>query len=232
MDSMLEVCVDSLQSALVAEEAGAQRIELCHSLEVGGVSPCESLIQSVRRSIQLPLIVLIRARAGNFVFHAAEIDQMICDSKRALELGADGIAIGGLLPANDLDISFLETVARSIPKCELVMHRAFDEVRDPRCALRQLTELGFQRVLTSGGPIHAMDGIEILKSLNAWSNQLIEILPGGGIGPSNAYEVISRSGCRQLHGSFRNGKPESSGATLPNSLAIRETLAILNRYLA
>ena len=116
---MLEVCVDTIQAAIIAEKGGANRIELCAALDLGGVTPSGPLISAVRRSTQLPLIVLVRSRAGDFFFDDLDRDLMVEEAKQAIELGADGIAVGGLVATMDLDLTFLRTIVNALPKLDI-----------------------------------------------------------------------------------------------------------------
>jgi copper homeostasis protein len=229
---MLEVCVDTVQAASIAVLAGAQRIELCERLSVGGVTPSASLISEVRKAVKVPLIVLIRSRAGNFEFSDDEVEQMIYESQHAIRLGADGVAIGGLLPGGSLDTRFLNLIASSQPKCELVMHRAFDGVRDPIQSIEDLIAIGFRRILTSGGPLRAIDGVNNLKKWNECACNRVELLPAGGVLASNALEILTGSQCRQLHGSFRMPNDGNQNNMLPDSIGVRTTRQILDDYLA
>ena len=224
---MLEVCVDTVQAAVIAEEAGADRVELCLALHLGGVTPSGPLVTAVRRSIQLPLVVLIRSRAGNFLYDERECELMIQEAKQAIELGADGIAIGGLVETMDLHLTFLRSITKALPKSQLVMHRAFDRVRDPHDGLESLIELGFKRILTSGGPDMAIDGVACLRRLIELANGRIEILPAGGVAPSNALEILTTCRATQLHGSFRAPTHGSSTSMLPCKTAIEQTKSIL-----
>ena len=229
---MLEVCVDTIQAAIIAEKGGANRIELCSALDLGGVTPSGPLILAVRRSISLPLIVLIRSRAGDFHYDELDCDLMVEEAKQAVKLGADGIAVGGLVVSMDLDLTFLRSIVNALPKCQLVMHRAFDHVREPLVALESLVELGFTRILTSGGPEMAIDGVDALRRLCECAQGRIEILPAGGIGPANALEILTKSGANQLHGSFRESRDGKTGGgkvieMLPKLASIQHMRAIL-----
>ncbi len=224
---MLEVCVDTIQAAILAEKAGADRIELCSALDLGGVTPSGPLVSAVRRAIKLPLIVLIRSRAGDFLYEELECELMIQEAKQAIECGADGIAIGGLIASRELNVPFLLAVVNALPKCQLVMHRAFDQVRDPSAALGKLIDLGFTRILTSGGPKMAIDGVQNLRRLSEWAQSRIEILPAGGVAPANAKEILAECCARQLHGSFRASAYGNGTVRLPDPLAISQTKAIL-----
>ena len=230
---MLEVCVDTIQGAIAAQKAGADRIELCSALELGGVTPSGPFVSAVRREIQLPLIVLIRARAGEFVFDASEQELMIAEAKQAVELGADGVAIGGLVDSGDLDLKLLRSAAAALPKSQLVMHRAFDYVREPIQTLEQLIEIGFTRILTSGGRDTALKGVFELKQLVESARSRIEILPAGGIRSDNAMEILSgccTRGLGQLHGSFRQALTKGNGFALPDPAEINLSKAVLTLF--
>jgi len=226
---MLEVCVDTIQAAILAQRAGADRIELCSALDLGGVTPSGPLVAAVRSAITVPLIVLIRSRAGDFQYEALECELMIQEAKQAIECGADGIAIGGLTASRDLNIPFLLAVLNALPKCQLVMHRAFDQVRDPLTALEKLIDLGFTRILTSGGPEMAIDGVENLRCLSERAQARIEILPAGGVAPANAEEILAKGFASRLHGSFRAPiqRKDKMSVRLPDPIAIGKTKAIL-----
>jgi len=227
---MLEVCVDTIQAAKIAAKAGADRIELCSVLEMGGVTPSGPLVSAVRRAIELPLIVLIRSRPGEFVYSEDDCELMIQEAQTAIELGADGVAVGALTPSLDLHLTFLRTIASALPKCQLVMHRAFDSVRDPLAALECLVELSFTRILTSGGGEFAIDGTDALRRFSNLANGRIEILPAGGVAPSNALAILKETGVNQLHGSFRISSSGEIKSKLPSAQAIQQTKMIVDGF--
>lgn len=213
----LEVCVDSLVATRIAVEAGADRIELCSALETGGVTPSSALIRQVRSSMTLPLIVLIRCRTGDFVYDPSERELMLAEASDAFTSGADGIAVGGLLGTHELDLGFLHSIRQQHPSKQVVMHRAFDHVHDRDRALTQLIQLGFDRILTSGGAPTAESGISELAKLQSAAGDQLEILPAAGISDQNCDAILNETGCRQLHGSFR----KSGHSGLPDPQAIR-----------
>lgn len=201
---MLEVCVDTVQAAVAAYEAGAGRIELCSALDVGGVTPCQSLIRAVRRRIDCPLVVLIRPRTGDFVYDQSECEQSLESIHIALGCGADGVVVGALQADNKLDLLTLSAQRIAAAGFQLIMHRAFDFVDEPQLAIDQLIEIGFDRILTSGGPSgHVMNHLESLRDCIDYARDRIVIMPGGGVTTANAAQVLSATGCCQLHGSFR-----------------------------
>lgn len=209
---MLEICVDNVRAAVTAYQAGAQRLELCAALDIGGVTPCSALVQAVRSHVSCPLIVLIRPRGGNFVYDEWEVEQALASMSEAISCGAEGVAVGGLTQSRELDLALLQAIARhNAEKVQLVMHRAFDLVFNPAEALEQLVTLGFDRVLTSGGPAgDAPQNTLALKSLNMQASGRIAIMPGGGVRADNVHFVLEGTGCCEVHGSFRSPDRDSS----------------------
>ncbi|MFN7731865.1 MAG: copper homeostasis protein CutC [Pirellula sp.] len=204
---VLEVCVQSPEDAVLAAAAGADRIELCEDLTCDGLTPRREWIEQVRSQLTIPVIVLIRCRDGGFVYNANDRAVMLEQASVALAAGADGIAIGACLAGGRLDGEFLRAVAQAVraqrPQSQLVMHRAFDTLLDPDLAVRQLIDLGFDRILTSGGAASAVQGVERLRTLQGRHGDRIEVLPAGGICSDNAAMILEATGCWQLHGSMR-----------------------------
>ena len=187
-------------------------------------------MSAIRSAIKVPLIVLIRSRSGDFLYEELECELMVQEAKQAIECGADGIAIGGLIASRELNIPFLQAVMNTLPKCQGVMHRAFDQVLDPATALEKLIDLGFTRILTSGGPKMAIDGVQKLRRLQEWAQTRIEILPAGGVSQANAEEILAKSCARQLHGSFRSSVHDTGPVQLPDPIAISQTKAMLSAF--
>lgn len=223
---MLEVCVDTVSAADAACAAGAGRIELCSALDVGGVTPCQSLIQAVRRRITCPLVVLIRPRTGDFVYDESEREQAVESIHIALGSGADGVVVGALTAHDQLDLPYLNTMRLAAGEYQLVMHRAFDFAQQPTLAIDQLVELGFDRILTSGGPSgHVMSHVESLRRIIECAQQRIEVMPGGGVNATNAAALIQACHCRQLHGSFRLPSAHIDASSLGTHRGV-DTLAV------
>jgi copper homeostasis protein len=203
---MLEVCVDSLEGALIAIESGAQRIELSENLVVGGVTPSTDLIQAVRASCGESLIVLVRCRAGDFKYRNEELRRMIDQASEAIGLGADGVAIGASLEDCSLDWDFLIEAHRAVKSVSqaawLVVHRVFDQVPDPIGSIERLIQIGYDRILTSGGAEQAVGSLDALRRWQIATADRLEILPAGGVHSGNAQWILESTGCRQLHGSF------------------------------
>jgi copper homeostasis protein len=196
---VIEACVDAIDAALEAERGGADRIELCGELLQGGVTPSAGLIGAVWERVEIPVFVLIRPRTGDFLYDADELDVMLRDIEMARSLDADGVVIGALTPAGDVDIGTVHELIEAAGDMEVTFHRAFDFVRDQHVALEALIELGADRVLTSGGAASALEGAASLAALVHQAGDRITILAGGGINPLNVAEVVRASGVREVH---------------------------------
>ena len=178
---ILEACVDSPESAEAAEKGGADRLELCGHLIIGGVTPDEWLYRSVREHCRLPVRVLIRPRFGDFCYTEAEFQMMEHQVAHFKKLGADAVVIGCLRPDGTLDLERMKRLAELAGDMEITLHRAFDVCKDPKAALKQATELGIQTILTSGQQNSALKGAPLLKELKEQATGRIQIQAGGGI---------------------------------------------------
>lgn len=206
----IEVCVDSLESAQLAVAAGCHRLELCGNLGTGGVTPPTNLVRSVLQTVSRPCITLVRPRPGNFYFDWSEQTTSIRSAELLLELGVSGVAVGAIM-GNAWDLPFMKRIAAVALGFELVAHRAIDELLGERPATRErlaeiiqpLIDLGFQRILTSGGYPDAHQGADNIRRMVDFAAGRIEILPGGGVSAQNAKSIVNQTGVIQLHGSFR-----------------------------
>lgn len=196
---LLEVCVGSVEDAIAAEQAGADRLELCSAVELGGLTPSMGLLEQTLAEVKLPVMAMIRPRPGGFSYSLSEFRTMMLDAERLLDVGAQGIVFGPLDHARQVHSGQVLELVGLAGERETVFHKAFDFVSCQREALDKLVELNVRRVLTSGGHSAAIDGVEQLKELVSQSGGSIEILPGGGITAQNVAEVISVSGCHQIH---------------------------------
>lgn len=211
----LEVCVDDVAGLEAAVEGGADRIELCSSLEIGGLTPSAGLMAEAARC-GVPVIALIRPRAGGFVYSAAEARQMQHDIEQAATLGLAGVAIGALDPQDQLDQALLRRLIAPARGLQLTLHRAFDLVADRSQALEQAVALGFDRILSSGGAATAPAGSERLAALQRQSRDRIVILAGSGIRPANVGALLAATGVREIHASCR----VSGESAAPSLLAL------------
>jgi copper homeostasis protein len=200
---IFEACVDSINSAIIAGTAGADRIELCSALDIGGLTPSYGLIKVTVERLTIPVNVLIRPRSGNFIYSSEEFDVMKRDILFCRDLNVNGIVVGILNADGTIDkerISDLIDIARPM---SVTFHRAFDFTADPFKALDSLIELEADRILTSGLQINAYSGIDMIKKLVDYSKGRIIIIPGGGINENNVREIISKTGVKEIHASAR-----------------------------
>jgi copper homeostasis protein len=208
---LIEACVDSVSSALAAEKGGAKRIELCDALETGGITPSAAKIQLCVERLSIPVIVLIRARGGDFLYGDTTTEEMLRDIALAKSFGAHGVAIGALLADGTIDVPRTQAMIDAARPMEVVFHRAFDGTPDPFAALETLHGLGVQRILTSGQAPTALEGVDILRHLVQAAKGRITILAGGGINEENAAAIVKGSGVQELH--IRGTTAVASGMT-------------------
>jgi copper homeostasis protein len=194
-----EVCVDSASGARVAQEGGAHRVELCGALSVGGITPSAGAIRATRELVEIDVHVLIRPRAGDFHFDAAEIDTMRRDIEMAGEWGAKGVVIGALTNDGRVAVETCRQLIEAAASMSVTFHRAFDVTEDAASALGALIALGCDRVLSSGQAASAWAGRELLAELVRESAGRITILPGAGIDETNAGDLVRETGVRELH---------------------------------
>lgn len=203
MSFLVEICVDSVESATVAEAAGAGRIELCSALSEGGVTPSAGLIESVRRNIGIKVHVLIRPRGGDFLYSDGDFSVMRRDIDMAGEYGADGIVTGILNRDGTVDVDRTALLTEYASPMSVTFHRAFDLCRDPKKALIDVISTGAARILTSGQARTAIEGAALIKSLITESAGRITIMPGGGIDEYNIALLAASTGAREYHLSGR-----------------------------
>lgn len=201
----LEVCVESLESVKAARSGGAHRIELCAALSEGGVTPSHGMIEAARRLGPEKLHVLVRARGGNFVYSADEVDCMVSDIEMCRSLGVDGVVVGALTPQGDIDLDACRRMVDAASGMQVTFHRAFDCCNRPLEALEQIIALGCTRLLTSGQQDSAEQGIDLISKLVQQAGDRIIIMPGAGVNENNAAHILNATGAREIHGSIRTG---------------------------
>ncbi|KAJ8247981.1 hypothetical protein GJAV_G00236820 [Gymnothorax javanicus] len=200
---LMEVCVDSVESAINAERGGAGRIELCSSLQEGGLTPSIGLLKVVKQNTSVPVYAMIRPRGGDFLYSHQEVLVMKTDMELLRKSGADGLVFGALTADGQVDSDLcMELLAASRP-LPVTFHRAFDMVRDPAVALETLVSLGFDRVLTSGCDSSALEGLPVIKRLVEQAKGRIVVMPGGGITERNLQRILEGSGAQEFHCSAR-----------------------------
>jgi copper homeostasis protein len=188
-----------VESAVVAQRAGADRVELCASLIEGGITPSHGTIKAARSKLTLGLMVMIRPRGGDFLYDDVETEAMLEDVEVAKSLGADGVVFGCLRPDGAIDTDKTRALTSAARPLAVTFHRAFDVCRDPFEALEQLAELGVARLLTSGQESSVLEGIERIKTLRERAKGRVVVMPGGGITPGNVRKIVELSGADEIH---------------------------------
>jgi copper homeostasis protein len=194
-----EVCVGNYEEAVRAVELGADRIELCKDLTVGGVTPSHT---TILKAIKLPvqINVIIRPREGDFVYTNDEFKQMKEDINFCKNSCANGVVLGILTKENSIDIDRTRQLIELANPLSITFHMAFDEVEDKFMAIDQLVGLGVSHILTKGGLNRALDNLDTLKNLVKYANKRIIVMPGGGVTKENAELVVEKTGAIELHG--------------------------------
>jgi copper homeostasis protein len=200
---VLEICAESVESAIAAEVGGAQRIELCSDLLEGGITPSAGLIRSVRKQVALDLFVMIRPRGGDACYTAHEFEAMRCDVMQAREMGADGVVFGVLDPDGEVDVKRTRELVELARPLQATFHRAFDMTASLTDALSRVMDTGADRVLTSGGMQSAQQGSERIAELIERAENRIKVMVGGGIRQENIQTVALRTGAQEFHCSLR-----------------------------
>lgn len=199
MSYVLEVCADSVQSAIAAQKGGAGRIELCADLVVGGTSPSQALFKQVRKYTDLKIRTLLRPRFGDFCYDEYEFQVIKEEVEMFRDLGADGVVIGILRPDGSLNMEQMEELVKAAGGIGITLHRAFDVCRDPYEALEQSISLGIDTILTSGQKSSAWEGRNLLADLMKKSAGRIDILAGAGISPDVIKKLAPCTGIRSFH---------------------------------
>lgn len=199
-----EVCANGVESCIEAQKGGADRVELCAGIPEGGTTPSYGEIMVARRVLtQTRLHVIIRPRGGDFLYTPLELERMAADIDAARQLGADGVVFGCLCKDGSIDIEANRMLMAHAKGMSATFHRAFDRARHPQEALEQLVQLGFSRVLTSGQQPTAMQGVPLLKQLNALAAGRITILAGCGVNEGNIRQIADATGVHEFHFSAR-----------------------------
>jgi copper homeostasis protein len=203
----LEICVDSVESAIAAERGGAKRVELCSDLLEGGITPSAGLIALVRRNIAIGMFVMVRPRGGDFSYTDHEFEVMRHDIQTARELGADGIILGVLDEHARVDVPRTRRLVELAHPLPVTFHRAIDMTPDPRAALDDVMATGAARVLTSGGAARVTEGLGVVARMVQASRDRIHIMTGGGITPETIVGVAEATGASEFHASLRTARP-------------------------
>lgn len=231
---LLEVCVESVASAVAAERGGAHRIELCNNLAVQGLTPNSKLIEEVRRRISVPLHVLIRPRPGDFLYASAEFELMKNDVEQAKRLGANGVVFGILTETNQIDVVRTRELTEIARPLAVTFHRAFDACADLSSALEAVVQTGADRILTSGGARNADEGSPTLARLVKQAAGRLTILACGTIRETNVRRIVEGTGVHEVHASLlprstnlhnqdKTLRPQSIATLLQAASGIRRT---------
>ena len=224
MKIALEVIATSVDDCQAIEAGGGDRVELCSALEVGGLTPSLGLLMAARQATRLPIMAMVRPRAGGFCYSEGEFAVMLMDAGLLLRHGADGIVFGCLHPGGAVDAERTEALVGLAGDRQTVFHRAFDVTPDPISALDVLMSLRVTRVLSSGRQPVALAGAQLLAACRAHVGQRLQILPGGGITLDNVTEVLRLTGADQVHASLSG---RGHDASLAANAALRFGAVVL-----
>ncbi len=213
---IVEIACGNLESVVNAHKAGADRIELCVALEVGGLTPSFGFIKKAISIFKENVFVLIRPREGDFVYSDEELELMLDDIHLVREMGVGGIVSGALHSNNKIDLEKTKLLIEASGKLAFTFHRAFDLIPDPISGMQSLEELGVKRILTSGQKENALAGKELLRSLNERANK-ISILAGAGINPNNVVEIATYTGVKEVHLSAKHKKGITATVSMGSS---------------
>lgn len=213
---LLEICCGDIESVIAARSGGADRVELCAALEIGGITPSLGLVrEAVRIAGPMRVNVLIRPRGGDFLYTPSELDIMVTDIRAVAESGADGVVIGALNADGTIDINACRMMVKAAHGLDITFHRAFDVCSDLTSALETVIDLGCDTILTSGGAPTAVAGIDSLRRIAKLADGRIDILGASGVSPANAALLMAQAGLTQLHASARS--PHKSQMTYRNT---------------
>ncbi|MFM7176875.1 MAG: copper homeostasis protein CutC [Bacteroidota bacterium] len=195
---ILEVCAEGVEMSVAADQAGATRIELCAAIAQGGITPSAGIIEQVCKTVSCPVHVMIRPRAGDFLYSSYDIDAMAEDIRLAKDLGAEAVVFGLLDTDGMIDTNKCEKLLDAAEGMKKVFHRAFDMAADPYGSFNMIQELGFDVLLTSGRRQTAKDGMEVIRQLVLRKKSNIQIMAGSGVSPTNA-ALLTSTGIQALH---------------------------------
>lgn len=219
----IEIACFNLESALIAQENGADRVELCADMKVGGITPSLQLIKEAREKLNIDLFVMIRPRGGNFIYSEEEFELMKNEISEIKKLNVNGFVFGILNKNNSISLVQNKELVELAKPFPCTFHRAFDEVQNPFVALEQLIECGFQTILTSGNAPNVNEGINQLEMLVQKAKNRIHIMPGGSLRSSNLDEIKQKTKAKFFHSSAIIDATE-----IANPIEIQKLKVILN----
>lgn len=196
---LLEISVESVAAAMAAERGGAQRIEFCSNAREGGTTPSDELLRAVRKRVRLPILSMVRPRAGDFVYSDAEFETMRSDIEAAKEFQMDGVVLGLLDTHGRIDIERSRKLVEHAKPLVVTFHRAFDECCDLQKSLEDVIKTGAARLLTSGGKQTADQALELLGDLVRSAGERLIVVPGSGLHAGNIRDAVKGTGAREYH---------------------------------
>ncbi|MDA0312439.1 MAG: copper homeostasis protein CutC [Gemmatimonadetes bacterium] len=199
MNVLVEACVTTVDEARAAEGAGAHRLELCRDLSVDGLSPSAALVGLVLEVVAIPVFVMIRPRAGGFVYTSTEVEEMLAEIQTLAAAGAAGVVCGLLAAAGRVDAANTRRLVEAARPLPVTFHRAFDQADDQLRALEAVAEAGVTRILTGGGPGRAIDQADRLAELVRMAGDSVTVLAGGGVRGDHVADLIARTGATEVH---------------------------------
>jgi copper homeostasis protein len=205
---LLEIACFNIESCLLAQEAGADRIEFCADYSVGGITPNHTDILKAKELLHIPLHVIIRPRGGDFNYNEQEIETMKKDIEFCKEHHINGVVFGVLTENKKINKAVNRELIELAGNMSTTFHRAIDECTDIKEGINDIVSLGFKNVLTSGGKSNALEGIEVLKDSQNKFGDKIMIIPGGGIRSNNLQELIQETNCKEYHSAAITNKNE------------------------
>jgi copper homeostasis protein len=204
---MLEIIGFDIEGCLVAQAAGANRIELCADPHLGGTSPSESFIRAAVAQLDIPVYVMVRPRGGNFCYTAGEVEEMKETISLCKSIGCAGVVFGILTPSANINIEHCAQLVSLAQPMGVTFHRAFDVVNQPLVALEQIIELGFERILTSGQKPTALEGADLIRQCIEVADNRIVIMPGSGVTSDNLLKIRALTGTTEFHSSAKMSDP-------------------------
>ncbi len=210
----LEICANSVESALMAQKGGAQRIELCDNIHEGGTTPSYGAILQAKQKLNIDINIIIRPRGGDFLYSNDEFEIMKTDIEFAKKIGIDGVVFGILKTDGSVDVDRTKDLVNLAKPMSVTFHRAFDITNNPYQALEDIIACDCNRLLTSGQKNKAFDGIDLIRDLIEKARNRISIMPGSGINENNIQEIHQKTGAKEFHASLRK--------TIPSKMKFRK----------
>ena len=220
---IVEICCSSKASLDNAIKGGASRLELCENLRDDGLTPSNAFLKKVLKIASIPTHILIRPRAGNFVYNVQEVNTIAAQIEMAKSMGVKGVVIGTLNKDNSLPIKVLKYMVKLAKPLDLTFHRAFDKVIQPKDSLKKIIDLGFDRILTSGQESTANSGFKLLIELQKIADDQLVIMPGGGINDQNC-NLFFQAGFKEIHLSAKGSEKTADGEPVSDLTTIEKVV--------